>query len=531
MYFGSALHLGQYVTPNPESLSEILRKELWEMTKRHGELDYFVVGEGVYQDRQVRSVDPATAKMAAAVGADEPNRMFRFSRMFPDLAPFRPAPCALTELGQAMSEAASALDPATLDHPTLPAGFTYLGQFIDHDITFDQTEGLPSGELTIEEIRQGRSPSLDLDSLYGRGPEHETLAIYEADGIHLRVGQTTPDALNDVAAVLPNDLLRDSNKQAQIGDKRNDENLAVAQTHLAMIKFHNFVADHLPNPGQTPQAHFAATRRLVVQAFQSIVLHDFLPRLVDQRILNDVLTHGRRWFQFEPYEEPTMPIEFSVAAYRLGHSMIRPTYEWNRFFASDGPALSGDFFGAPTLPSNWVIDWTRFFDFADAPDAVSPARSNKTRRIDPVLTDPLANLPGTAGQVPPQLAVRNLLRGRLLGLPSGQAVAAKIEEQMLTPDEVASGPHSQILRENGFDRETPLWYYVLKEAEVCSEGVHLGPVGSRILAETFVGLIEGSQNSILRTPDWQFVVNGQAPKTQVSMVDLLTMGNELNPLG
>jgi hypothetical protein len=515
------------------------------MTKRHGELDYFVVGEGVYQDQQVKTTRSVAAQPAAAVaGAEGPNRMFRFSRMFPNLAPFRPAPCALTELGQAMSETASALDPATLDHPTLPAGFTYLGQFVDHDITFDQTDGLPSGELSIEEIRQGRSPSLDLDSLYGRGPAHETLEIYEPDGIHLRVGSTTPDGFNDVAAVLPNDLPRTADKQAQIGDRRNDENLAVAQTHLAMIKFHNFVADHLPTPGRTPQAHFVATRRLVVQAFQSIILHDFLPRLVDQRILTDVLTNGRRWFQFDPYEEPTMPIEFSVAAYRLGHSMIRPTYEWNRFFSTDGPrdpatlellfrftALSGDFFGSATLPSNWIIDWTRFFDIADPAGVVDPARSNKTRRIDPVLTDPLANLPETAGQTPPQLAVRNLLRGRLLGLPSGQAVAAEIQEQMLTPDEVANGPHSQILRENGFDRETPLWYYILKEAEVCSGGLHLGPVGSRILAETFVGLIEGSQHSILRSPNWQFAVNGLEPKTQVSMADLLVMVNDLNPLG
>ena len=228
----------------------------------------------------------------------------------------------------------------------IPAGFTYFGQFVDHDITFDRTEGIPDGSLDPEEIEQGRSPALDLDSVYGRGPDELARAV--------RGGQAAPEDRHDHR---PADLRRDRRpsrttcrasrrttprtpKQAIIGDPRNDENLIVAQTHLAFLKFHNKVVDHLQAAGTAADKLFEEARKTVVQHYQSIVLHDFVPppgrprrlrRRPHQRPESSTSPRARRRGKYL-----CMPIEFSVAAYRLGHSMIRNAYQWNRVFSSDG---------------------------------------------------------------------------------------------------------------------------------------------------------------------------------------------------
>jgi len=508
--------------------------------RQHGQTAYYIEGEGfVGEDRAgVRALPlEALGTLSAEATPAEAERAFRFSRMFPNLEKFRPDQDALIALGKAMDET-----PSIGDHPQLPAGFTYFGQFLDHDLTFDQTQGLPDGELSPEEIVLGRSPSLDLDSLYGRGPDLETKRIYADDKVHLRVGQTSKAGLPDEAEGLvhPNDLPRGDNPErlveATIGDPRNDENLAVAQTHLAFLKFHNAVVDRLAAAGSAGVDLFSEARRIVTLHYQWIVLHDFLPRVIQQGTLNDVLTNGRKFFQVEPGQPPTMPIEFSVAGYRLGHSMIRDAYSWNRnfepatlgllfFFSGGSGGMGGD------LPSNWIIDWRRFYDFSGVAGVADPPERNHTRPLDTALAVDLGTLPGFPPDDKASLAVRNLLRGRLVGLPSGQAIAETIGVPALTAEQVREGRHETILRDRGFDTQTPLWYYILKEAEVLHNGERLGPVGSRLLAETFVGLIESSQISILsgeRT--WQPTLPSQQPG-QFTMVDLLLFVNDLNPLG
>ena len=159
------------------------------MTRQHGQTFYFIEGEGFVGEEEIRAgLRPFSAGIRAATAPSvtlDPERAFRFSRMFPMLPSFRPDPAALIQLGQAMEETAN-----FTDHPDLPAGFTYFGQFLDHDITFDKTEGMPDAELSPEEIIQGRSPSLDLDSVYGRGPELEEKHLYEADKVRLQIGPT-----------------------------------------------------------------------------------------------------------------------------------------------------------------------------------------------------------------------------------------------------------------------------------------------------------------------------------------------------
>jgi hypothetical protein len=511
------------------------------VSRKHGQTVYFIEGEGFVGEEEIRRGAVPFAALAPDTQATPLNaeRAFRFSRMFPDLEPSRPDPEALTKLGQAMEDT-----PNFKDHPSLPAGFTYLGQFLDHDITFDQTQGLPDGELTLDEIKSGRTPSLDLDSLYGRGPELETKPLYEADKIRLRIGKTSPvGGPNEPEGLeLPNDLPRGHNSEkpleATIGDPRNDENLAVAQTHLAFLKFHNVVVSHLAERGISGKDLFEQARRIVTLHYQWIVLHDFLPRVIDPSVLNQVITTGPTFFKPATDGEMTMPIEFSVAAYRFGHSMIRDFYSWNRNFPDaslgflfDFSGVNGSMFGLPTLPSNWPVDWRRLYDFSDVPGVEPPPAFNTTRSIDTALANTLQNIPEFAGMAAKaSLAVRNLLRSRLLGLPSGQSVADLLKVPVLTPEQVRQGPHAAALQAGNLDTQTPLWYYILKEAEVFTNGQRLGPVGSRLLAETFVGLILGSRNSVLVDKYWRPSLPSLRPG-QFTMVDMLRLVNDLNPLG
>ena len=504
------------------------------MSRKHGQTSYYVAGEGFIgaSAPAVLAADQAEAKI---------ERAFRFSRMFAELPPFAPTDDALIALGKAMEDA-----PNFKDHPDLPSGFTYFGQFIDHDITFDKTDGLPNGQLSPEEIIQGRSPSLDLDNVYGRGPTLEGKRLYEANGIQLRIGHTSPAGPPDTpeGRVLPNDLPRGDNpdnaRAASIGDPRNDENLVVAQTHLSFLKFHNIVVARLAEQGVAGVELFERARRLVTLHYQWIVLRDFLPCVLDPFVLNEVIADGATLFKNIAGQEPTMPLEFSVAAYRLGHSMIRDSYSWNRIFTDAGLDLlftfsggSGDMFGSPTLPSNWVADFRRLFDFASAPGVEPTPVLNHTRSIDTALALNLSTLPGFPTENDrAKLAVRNLLRGRLVGLPSGQAVAAALGVTPLTPAQVRQGAHANVLHDNGFDTQTPLWYYILKEAEVLNQSQRLGPVGSRIIAETFVGLIRGSRNSILSEDNryWRPSLPALRPG-HYTMVDLLLLVSDFNPLG
>ena len=518
------------------------------------------------------SADAAEAAHAMRVRLG--NRLLgpgKFGRMFSGLDRFRPPDAALRELGRAMT-ASVPEDPAS-NNSDIPAGFTYLGQFIDHDITRDETEGFPLID-DPELIQQGRSVTLDLDSLYGQGPKRQP-ELYDPNfprrsQARFRLGPTTPVNTGNPAFDAPfqilNDLPRrpDEQKTPIIADDRNDENTVVAQTHLAFLKFHNRVMD-APSPNEDvdededgsetftqaeedrKKTSFHRARRLVRWHYQWLVLNDFLPQLIDANVLSDIRENGRRFYRFEdsPFDgEPFMPLEFSGAAYRFGHSMIRDEYNFNRVFsdplkvpgASQAANLAllftftgkGGMFGSATLPTNWVIDWRRFFPVDD------PALLNFTRRIDTTLAEGLRRLLVPAGQ-PSVLAVRNLLRGSRLGLPTGQDVAGAMNVEPLTAGEVASGIDGPVLRKHGFDGRTPLWYYILKEAELRGEGRRLGEVGSRIVGEVFFGLLDGDPNSFRsKRPDWTphlgASIPGASPRN-FTMADLLRFVNEIDPIG
>lgn len=479
----------------------------------------------------------------------------RFGRMFPELPALDVSDAALEALGMAMKETAPD-DPAR-DNPEVSAGFTYLGQFVDHDITFDPTT-IPEMRVDPQAVFNFRTPKLELDSVYLAGPgvSRYLYAPTPGTGVRasLRIGQTQATSTQlppqfQITNPLPNDLPRLA-KVAVIGDPRNDENLAVAQTHLAFLKFHNRIVERLAGSASEAEL-FEEARRLATWHYQRIVLTDFLPKLIRPAVLEDVLANGRQFYDFGS-GEPFIPVEFSVAAYRLGHSMVRQAYEWNRVFTrpEDGglviasldllfrfSELSSSAADADIpVPSNWPIDWRRFFDFGHGP-GVNPAR-----RFDPLLIPALHDL--RPRPVPPEnpaaddsLAVRNLKRGKRMGLPSGQAVACRMKLAPLSPEEIASAdtPDGPVASQHGLHQQTPLWYYILKEAQVQEQGLRLGAVGSRILAEVFVGLLQGDANSFLaQSPTWQasmFKDPARAPSDTYTMVDLLEFVDDLNPVG
>ncbi|ARV59241.1 peroxidase [Nostocales cyanobacterium HT-58-2] len=459
----------------------------------------------------------------------------KFGRMFPKLSPFTPSKESLTELGNAMSD--SSPDSPDGDNTSVPAGYTYLGQFIDHDITFDTTalQEIIVDPLAVQNFRTAR---LDLDSVYGSGPQAQPYLYQLEDPDLFLIGTTNEQpggGDSSIPTQLPHDIPRAPSTLGLLGDQRNDENLVVAQMHLAFLKFHNKVVEGIRNGSikpisSTDKSVFLQARELVIWHYQWIVLHDFLPRIIDKDQLESVLNRGRQFYKFK--QEPFIPVEFSVAAYRLGHSMVRQDYNYNRVFTNAGLNLlfaftaksgqSNDFANIP-IPSDWIIDWRRWFQI----DSAVPV--NHSRKIDPFLVDFLKSLPN----VPPpnSLAVRNLLRGLSLGLPSGQSVARFMRFKPLTKAEIATGADGIIASKHRFDIESPLWYYILKEAQIQGQGQRLGQVGSRILAEVFVGLLEADSSSfVARNPNWKPILPGEVTGT-FTMADLLKFVGELNPIG
>jgi hypothetical protein len=397
-------------------------------------------------------------------------------------------------------------------------------------------------------LQNFRTPGLDLDCLYGAGPgPHRFLFARTEPKFLIGTASASPDAEGTSIPAIPNDLERTRHGVALIGDHRNDENLVVAQTHLALLKFHNKVVDHLMDSGTSDSQLFEEAVRTVRWHYQWMVLHDFVERLTEPGIVAQLLFEGRKFYRFRTV--PFMPLEFAGAIYRFGHSMVREAYSHNRVFRfsqpSFGPAtlqllfqftglsgdIDGELGGMPSLPSNWVIDWRRYFDL-NTP-ATPGFQFNHSRKIDPLIIPTLHTLPGFPAGRDANLAFRNLRRGVILELPSGQDVADEVAAETgvtpLTSAEIASGPDGAVAAQLGFDTSTPLWYYILKEAQVKANGERLGPVGGRLLAEVFLGLVAGDKESYLSQPGWTPTLPAKMPGT-FTMSDLLQFVGDISPI-
>ena len=410
----------------------------------------------------------------------------------------------LAQLGAAMADPARASGPDS----AMPAGFTYVGQFVDHDVTLDVSSAIdaPTDATTIHNMR---SPSLDLDSVYGRGPAldpflYEFPATGPDSAIKMQLGKNTntgpggpggPAGFGGMVAQTNWDVPRinATSDTALLGDPRNDENLIVSQFHHAMLRFHNKVVDMLllaPPPGDI----FVEAKRIVTHHYQWAVVKDYLKRICGTPAVNAAMA-----VVSAPLGSVfAMPVEFSVAAYRFGHSQIRNNYWVNFNFINASLAQVFEFIREPRLPvfSSWVVDMNAFFDTG----IVVPVH-NKAKKIDSVLAPGLNSLPGFPAAMA-ALATRNLRRGQAMGLPSGQGMAKMFGLTALTEVQLKTGlPVAEValLDANGglLKKKTPLWYYILREAMVLESGEKLGPVGGRIVAETFARMLKRDADSFV----------------------------------
>ena len=454
----------------------------------------------------------------------------RYTKLFPDLPGATSDHTDLKLLARAMTAAPEepgqeAKDPE--ENKTIPAAYTYLGQFVDHDLTYDPVsrlhESLTSTQL--QALVDLRTPRFDLDNLYGRGPDDQPY-LYEKDGVRMLLGEPMWGNPFDPGAV---QLPRGPNHRALIGDPRNDENRIVAQLHAIFLRFHNKVVDQL---GGKKNVSFQEVRQQVRWHYQWILVKDFLRVILDEQTYRSVFADPYRPVTTIPglpeHGLELMPVEFSAAAYRFGHSMVRSRYRLNatieRPIFSTARGHTADLGGFRPIPAGWAIDWQFFIDLdhdagsaAGGPQFGPAARKPQlSYKIDTSLVHPLGNLPARIARDPSSLALRNLERGATFQLPSGQSVATALGMTPIADEELVIGkatadspkkPITQIARD--FAGNAPLWAYILSEAQVTSWKkphpglatddipIKLGPVGGRLVAEVSASLLRGDPTSYL----------------------------------
>ena len=456
----------------------------------------------------------------------------RFGRLFPDLSTLDTPDEELRKLGAAEGPMDTG---AAVQTANMPAGFIFLGQFIDHDITLDVTSSLDRVN-DPNAIQNFRTPSFDLDCIYGSGPEATPYLYKKGSGGKLLTGRDGSCAPGQPINLRNGDLTRNIEGVALIGDPRNDENRIISQLQLAFINFHNAVLEavqdgayethRLKDEDDNPiedDFHFA--QRIVRWHYQWIVIHDFLPKMVGAHVVSDILTNERQFYK--PAHRAFIPIEFAAAAYRYGHSMVPQAVRTKTDQTNPLPLFDPRSRGLgrgfePVMSTSAIVDWELFFDIDPDVDY------NKADKLDTKLASLLLALPFiTEGEA--SLATRNLLRGKSFMLPSGEAVAEALGRPQVEIDRVTDFVNVAAGPEIDLSAGTPLWFYFLAEAEVIgredaadvfSPGEGLGPAGARIVGEVLIGLAElDSTSYIANDVNWQPFLNGNGPFT---MSELLT---------
>lgn len=485
-----------------------------------------------------------------------------FSRLFDGrMSEFHPEDLAALAKGMIGNVGEDATnEPDGEENLLVPAGYTYFGQFIDHDLTFETTSSFENTNLQPTNLR---SPRLDLDCVYGAGPDDQPY-LYATEsseglrrGVSLLLGEPLPDSpdRHDVLRVGKGTLAR-----AVIGDPRNDENSIVCNIQIAFISFHNAVVRYVTKryPQLGDQEAFSASRKIVRWTYQKIIVEDYLKRIVEPATYETftlrLSRQGEGAFQlYKAEKRGGIPLEFAGAAYRYGHSMVRTGYKLNNVHTPQKIFTPGEgdnsLVGFGPLPKDHWIDWKRFFPEGNEfpaggkrpqkNDDDSDTRLQWAYRIDTSLVDPLASLPTSVGGGR-SLADLNLRRGNLFRLVSGQTVAnalgvASLEEKYLVMRNAPGGKFGFTSIPERMLADTPLWFYVLAEAQrplvdmwqkKCQdagqqdgvvledddllEGLiesggerhkapvsQLGPVGGMILMETFFGLLLADIDSYL----------------------------------
>jgi hypothetical protein len=536
---------------------------------------------------ELRGMDLAT---------QSPTTEGRFGFMFKNQPPHPASDLLLKDLGLTMEEQPVISGTVTKDdndrfnenpNPALTSGFTFVGQFVDHDITFDTTP-LDQQQADPNATTNFRTPRYDLDAIYGLGP-NQNPQLYDPNDRDKFLIEKRPystirnDSLQTPGVVY--DVPRDASGKAIIADPRNDQTLIILQMHVAMQMFHNRLVDYVRSLMVPRAAVFESARRLARWHYQWMVTHDFLPAIVGKAmadsVYKEVLTgvpiiNIKYYKPTNPLGRPFIPVEFAVAAYRFGHSITRPRYTVQDYVAVKVDPNTGEkvvdpvtgeyvyvtvevkgvplfepqpgdnnLNGSRLLPARLRIQWSKFFNQAGKSPTARPVRQFDASLANPLFQLPLSVQPDTNS--PSLLSQRNLLRGRKMGLPSGQQVARLMGVTPLSNAQLSQNHRIQVTvpivgnvvnvereydEENAslkgtlakleFAGEAPLWFYILKEAELVGKGRQLGPVGGRIVAEVLVGLLQKDLNSYLYlNAAWKPAPPIAPARGQFTMADLL----------
>lgn len=442
--------------------------------------------------------DHCLAPSRAAGPVDAPPGATAYGRMFPGVPALDVAEDLLLRTGDrgGVCDAAAALGAAGegADDAHEAAGWPFFGQLVAHDITADRSPLTTHADVAA--LRNARSPTLNLEMVHSAGPAGSPYLYDTDDPAKLLTGDA--------------DLPRNQQGVALVGDPRNDVHLFVASLHLALLHAHNGLVDRLRSDGVGEADLFAEARRSLTWHYQWIVAHDFLPRVCGADTVERLRAQGPRFFDPQP-GEAFIPLEFADAAYRYGHAQIRHDYrltEGGRRYPLF-PDLVG--FG-PIVPEH-SLDWSLLFDLPGRPPA------QRAKRLDGRLPASLIGLPQqVTGDVEVDayrsLAVRDLLRGQATGLPSGEDLARHVGLEPLRSSEP------------GFAGGTPLWHYLLKEADARADGDRLGPLGGLIVAEVLDGLLRADPES-WRSIDPSWTPTLPAAGDPFGLTDLLVFADEV----
>jgi hypothetical protein len=387
-------------------------------------------------------------------------------------------------------------------NPRITAGFTYLGQFIDHDLSFDPTTSLDPRDNASPPMNF-RTAAFDLDSLYGFGPNVNSYLYVPTDPRRFVVGGQYDD------------LPRLDNGMAVVGDPRSDENVILSQLVTAFLNFHNEVVDR-------EDRSFEEAQRLVRQHYQWIVLHEYLPLIVGrslEEILKETEGHGYP-------DKPLIPLEFTVAAFRFGHSQVRERYDINSNVQGKGRLVLPDLAGHKKLGRFDHVDWSFFFDLG------KESQPQPSLPIQPFISPPMLNMPPEIlgpikSNFDVSVAYRDIRRGQLRKLPDPHDVADKMKlakDQVVSRDLIWDKMKEQLTRSgSSYDpsgKPVPMWLYILFEAQELANAEHLGPMAARIVSAVFIGLLKADPESILSVPGWKPTLGTDG---KFSIVDLLKM--------
>ncbi len=431
-----------------------------------------------------------------------------FHRLLPALDDhLLPDEDALSALATAMR-----LEKRSIEHSTIPAAYTYLGQFLAHDLAYTSSDSDPLNPVNY------RTQAFDLDSIFDARPDGypENGKAYLCRG-GLGLGATSAGRFADIP--------RDAEGVPLLPDERNDNNVIVSQLVASIIRFHHRICDIEPDE--------AAAKRLTRRHMQSVILHDYLERIIDRDIYDEVMTHGRGFlFADAPPFPFRIPVEFSIGCFRFGHSMVRERYFLNGILSREptrqvlahthlGRVIDRD---RPFLQDRWVIDWSYLLDldgsrepeYAEAIDAKLPVLFQELDRRW-VYEMPRSQ---TSNTVP--LSELTLKRGRSVGLSPAQDLVECVNTEMAGHPLSDGAQRKRVkgiadLSDNAFGaalgdvlsrddhrlaKATPLWFYTLAEAQKLGRdprdgSTRLGPLASRIVMETVHAAIQASPDSII----------------------------------